>query len=279
MKNLAYISNKDFFHDHYMDSLRNKGWLLLTNNNLDSFSQLLNQLCQKLTFDPARDYVSRSTQKVDAGTDAVGLHIENGHTPLPPDIVAFFSQRSASKGSQTTVCDGAELLSLLPPSIEKHIDQPINVTRTLPELYWKRYIADILQIDDIHKVNQSHIDSMLSRLPNNQKATLNLDGSLTYTLTINPIIKDNLANKPAFANALLGPSYNYQKPVYTFQSGKPVPDALLEDIAGIAETCTHDIQWRDGHVAIIDNKRVLHGRRKILVPLEERELIIGMGFL
>ena len=63
----------------------------------------MNGLYQRLTYDPTRENITRQSQKVDAGTQAMGLHIENDSTPLPPDIIAFFSEKSASRGSQTTL--------------------------------------------------------------------------------------------------------------------------------------------------------------------------------
>ena len=89
-------------------ALIENGWVLLRNENYDvrSFSQLMTSLCQKLTYDPARENITQQSQKVDAGTQAVGLHIENGTTPLPPDIIAFFFSFIASHGSQTTAGDG-----------------------------------------------------------------------------------------------------------------------------------------------------------------------------
>jgi len=37
------------------------------------------------------------------------------------------------------------------------------------------------------------------------------------------------------------------------------------------------VTWQDGDVLVIDNKRIMHGRREILVPLNERKLYIAMG--
>jgi alpha-ketoglutarate-dependent taurine dioxygenase len=52
---------------------------------------------------------------------------------------------------------------------------------------------------------------------------------------------------------------------------------LIADLAELCERYTQEIQWQDGDIAIIDNKRFMHGRREILVPLEHRKLYISMG--
>jgi hypothetical protein len=88
---------------------------------------------------------------------------------------------------------------------------------------------------------------------------------------------DNLKGVPAFANTILGPSYNYQKPKFSFADGSMISEELIAELAGLCEQHTQEIEWKNGDVAIIDNKRFMHGRREILVPLEQRKLYISMG--
>lgn len=255
-----------------------QGYVLLRDEGytLASFSALMNQLCDKLTFDPAREYSSRETQKVDAGTAAVGLHIENGNTPLPPGIVAFHSALSASKGSQTTLCDGAEVFQAMSASLREQFVQPMTVSRYLPEALWQRYVATALGIDDPSQVSKQDLDRFTQAVPG-QSYQDAADGGIEYILSFEPIRKDNLAALPAFANAILGPSYNYQPPVYRFSDGQLLTDSTVAELRELCEQYTDEIHWQNGDVAVIDNKRFMHGRREILVPLTERKLYIGMG--
>ena len=52
------------------------------------------------------------------------------------------------------------------------------------------------------------------------------------------------------------------------------PDEI-EEIREIAEEFTHEINWQDGDIAVLDNTRVMHGRRAIADA--NRNLFIGMG--
>jgi hypothetical protein len=101
---------------HVKKTLNDSGWVLLRgfNPSLPKFSEFLKHFCSELTFDPAREFADQSSQKVNAGKDADGLHIENGNTPFPPNVVAFYSAKSAKEGSQTTLCDGAKLFQNMP---------------------------------------------------------------------------------------------------------------------------------------------------------------------
>ena len=259
-------------------ALRNEGWILLRDEGYDlqRFSALMTQLCVRLTFDPARDFSSKETQTVDAGSDAVGLHIENGNTPLPPDIVAFHSALSARFGAQTTLCDGAAVYQALPEVLRKKFLQPVTVTRFLPQTHWQRYVAKALGSESTENISLAKLKQFIAAIPG-QSFVEAADGGIDYSLTFNPIRKDNCAALPSFANAILGPSYNYQTPHYQFADGQVIDATLMAQLRDICEPLTTEIAWQDGDVVVMDNKRMMHGRRRIPVPLSERKLYIGMG--
>jgi len=258
--------------------LTQNGWVLLRGyeTNLARFSDLLQQFTDKLTSDPARSFFDGVSQKVDAGTEAVGLHIENGNTPFPPKLVAFYSAKSACSGSQTTLCDGVELFKAMPQTMKEQWQRQVTVTRLLPSSLWRQYVKEQHPaVNDISEVNESHLNDLIA-INSNQRGVIDESDCLHYELDISPCIDvsqkygdgQNLdANKAqsikniAFANAILGPSFNYQKPKYTFENGEKVNDTLIEDTAALAEKFTYEHQWQDGDIILINNHRVLHGRR------------------
>jgi len=259
--------------------LRENGYVLLRNFDVDmaAFSATIQALCSNVTFDPARAYSAQNVQKVDAGTDAVGMHIENGNTPFPPDLVSFFCAKGAVEGSQTTVCDGAKVFDQLTAQQRQTWSRPIIMTRNLPEVVWKRYVAtEHPAIECEEHVTEDHLSQILRAVPG-QSGTLGDDGTLRYGLTINPVIRSKLSPHAAFANAILGPSFNYEAPHYQFENGSVLSDDQVTDIATLVERNTHEINWQDGDVIVIDNKRVMHGRRAIIDA--DRQLFIGMGSL
>ncbi|VEA66782.1 Taurine catabolism dioxygenase TauD, TfdA family [Serratia plymuthica] len=95
--------------------------------------------------------------------------------------------------------------------------------------------------------------------------TLNDDGAIRYQFRtpairasrINPLEANN------FANSIFGPSNNYEKPVITFADGEAIPADLLEEADAVCDRFTYDIGWQHGDVVLIDNTRVMHGRRRI----------------
>lgn len=255
------------------------GWALLRGFELDMarFSALTARVCRKITFDPAREQSERNTQKVDAGLGAIGLHIENGNTPVCPDVVLFYSVRAAFEGSQTTICDGRVVAARFDEDQRARWSRPLTVRRRLPEALWKRYLAnEHPAISRPEEVREEHVLQFQAAIPN-QTFRLNDDGSLDYGLTIAPIRPSALSGGAGFANAILGPSHNYEPPTYAFADGEVVGQDEIEAIRALAEACTHEINWQDGDVAVIDNTRVMHGRRAIVDA--DRQLFIGMGSL
>jgi len=255
------------------------GWAMLRGFDVDMavFSDLTAQLCNTITFDPAREYSEKNTQMVDAGLGPIGMHIENGNTPVCPDIVTFFCIRAAFEGSQTTICDGRAVFDRLDETQKARWSQKMTVKRRLPEELWKRYLAnEHPAISRPEEVRHEHILQFKAAIPD-QDFTLNDDGSLDYELKVSPVRPSAVSNGQGFANAILGPSHNYEPPVYTLEDGSDVSTDEIEALRAIAETCTVEINWQDGDIAVIDNTRVMHGRRAI--KDQDRRLFIGMGRL
>ncbi|MFK7732558.1 MAG: TauD/TfdA family dioxygenase [Pseudomonadales bacterium] len=265
-------------HDKTLAQLTSSGWVLLREecSTRPQFDELLGKFLSKVTFDPARSAASNKTQMVDSGSDPIGLHIENGNTPLPPDIIAFHCVSAAKRGSQTTVCDGQQLWSQLPVRLRTLFANPITVRRTLDCAIWKRYVATALGRVDHELITAQDLHHFLKQVPG-QTGVLRKDGSLDYILTINAVRTDNMLGVKAFANALMGPSFNYEKPTYCASDGTLIEPQLIDEISQLAQALVHDISWANGDVLLIDNKRVMHGRRAIIGPSEERVINIGMG--
>jgi len=287
MKNIISSTNNSALNDIDVISLikqtlNESGWVLLRgfDANLSKFSELLKQFCNELTFDPAREFADKSSQTVNAGEDPIGLHIENGNTPFPPKYVGFYSAKSAKSGSQTTICDGRMLFNNMPEQLQQKWQQRVTVSRQLPAHLWRKYVvAQHPNVNSDSEVNEKHLADFIAVNPN-QRGTINSDGSLDYELDIEPCLVDERAeqlSEIAFANAILGPSFNYEKPSYTFVDGGKVTDLMIKQTENLAEKYTHEINWQNGDVVLIDNTRVMHGRRAIHGELADRQLFIAMG--
>ena len=253
--------------------LAEHGVILLRNfqGDVRTFSDLIQQCSSRVTLDPARRYTAANAQLVDAGTDAIGLHLENGNAPLLPDIIWFYCEMAATAGSQTTICDGEAALNALPSSaIESLSGHRIAFERRVPEGAWQRYVIKELGLeDDPDSIGIEHIRRIESLSPDTHLTLLD-DGAIRYRFETDAIHPTQFSEALAFANSLLGPSNGYEPPTIEFADGTPIPEALWHTMAEATESVTQDVDWRSGDVVVIDNTRYMHGRRAIL---DDRRII------
>lgn len=124
--------------------LREAGHILLRGfgPSLADFNDLVHQCSSTVTLDPARQFHGEVAQLVDSGTDAMGLHIENGATPYPPDLLWFHCVTAAASGSQTTVCDGRRVWERMDEASRRlFLDNPVVFARSVAEAQWRQFVA------------------------------------------------------------------------------------------------------------------------------------------
>jgi len=234
--------------------------------DLESFSALVRAHSGRITLDPARSFHGGDVaQKVDAGTAAVGLHIENGNSPFAPDLTWFYCEKAAAAGSETTVCDGYRVWDAFTEETrERFAGQDIAYSRRVDEDKWKAYVRHALggeradediSVQDMRTLAAGSGTTIIKELP---------DGAIHYEYRVRAAHETLFGARPAFANSILGPSYNYEKPRICFADESDFSAALLGEVVARTEELTENLSWQDGDVALIDNTRVMHGRREIL---------------
>jgi len=243
--------------------------------DVQGFSDLVRAHSSRISLDPARQFHDKDgkvlAQKVDAGMDAIGLHCENGNSPLWPDLCWFFCTQAPAVGSQTTVCDGAAVYRDLSPGMRAALAQDIVYTRSVGVDLWKNYVRhasdDGQDAADTRTCFQrlvGLVDASGSGAGNTQ-VELNEDDSVTYSFRTPPILDRSpfSPGQPAFANSIFGPSFNYERPRITFADGTPLSDAMRAALDEVCQRHTVDVGWQDNDIVVIDNARVMHGRRRI----------------
>jgi alpha-ketoglutarate-dependent taurine dioxygenase len=238
---------------------------------LDGFSRFVQALSSRVTLDPARSFHGDVAQKVDAGADALGLHIENGNSPFAPDLTWFLCERAARSGSQTTVCDGYRVWDAADEAFrETFMKHDIVYERRVEEERWKSFVHH--HTGGTVALSEITVDDILARANDQDSTTItaNDDGSITYAHRTPAAHPTLFGPRIAWANSILGPSFHYEAPRITFADGSELTPGMLDEIARLTESVTEDVDWRDGDVALIDNTRVMHGRR----PIEDAQRTI-----
>lgn len=226
----------------------------------DDFNQLVELYSGKVTKDPARSSSSKNTAEIKAGVCEMGLHMENGNLPYSPDIQWFYCISPASKGSETTLCDGEQVYKKMKPSIRRLFDENnIKYDRLIPWENVKNYLSielgkspEEIGQSDLDYVNETHYG---------QRYTVFDRNLIRSELVTSAVVKSSFSGRAAFCNSLLGPSVNYEPPQITWEDGSVIDIHILDEIRALTEDLTYDHFWAQGDIVIIDNTRVMHGRR------------------
>lgn len=197
------------------------------------------------------------------------LHHEMAQTPLSPDKIFFFCERSADEGGATPVCRSdelfAELSRLNPELADDFASKGVRYTTRMPA-------------DDNHDSGQGRSWKSTLSVDTKEQAEQKLadlgyswdwsaDGELIATTPVLPAVKKLADGSSSFYNQLIAAYMGWQgvkddpSSAITFGDGTNIPKEGLELIVSLADQFTYDLQWQDGDVVLIDNKRVMHGRR------------------
>jgi Taurine catabolism dioxygenase TauD, TfdA family len=244
---------------------------------VERFSALLKAHSSRTTLDPAREFRGDDVQLVDSGLDEIGFHRENEASPFPPDIVWFYCQRAASSGSETTVCDGERVWQEMSPALRAVFEgKTLSYQRRIPEPLWKLYVArSHPELDDPSQVEARHLFELLASGERHSTVLIE-NNDLLLVRYVAAVRATRLSRRLAVANSILGPSYNYQRPQILLD-GQPLSEHAREEFRELTERVCEEVAWRDGDVVMIDNARVMHGRRKIVDP--RRSICIGQSLL
>jgi alpha-ketoglutarate-dependent taurine dioxygenase len=200
------------------------------------------------------------TAHVDVGSHAMGLHQELSFTPVRPDAIWLWCERTAGTGGETTVADGAKICARLSP---EH--------RRLFEAKRLKYSfgGTVEGVAELFRVTPAELHATLAR--HAPALTYTQDGnSLAFTYLTPAIQKTKFGGVATFANFLLfsqtaGACGHPEAPrvmgMLRFEDDSPIPAALVAELQAIADPLTYPVKWTAGDLVMIDNTRMMHGRR------------------
>ncbi|MBJ9973995.1 TauD/TfdA family dioxygenase [Pseudomonas sp. S75] len=231
-------------------------------DSLEHFNDFVSAHSSRVTFDPARKAATANTAEIEAGVHEMGLHRENGNLPFNPDLQWFYCLAAASVGSETTLCDGERVLFELSASTRKRFQaQPIRYARRIPWHNVRRFLSIELQLP-LERVTDEHLEQV------NQQVTgqtyRRIDQNLIASeLIISAVDISRFSGRLAFCNSMLGPSVNYEPPRITWADGEAIALEIWDEIKEVTARLTYPHFWNKGDIMVVDNTRVMHGRRRL----------------
>jgi hypothetical protein len=204
-------------------------------------------LCPEQIFRPG-DRAAGHVQPVDAGQYSIPYHAEHACSPLRPDLLLFHCVTPPPVGGETTVCDGIRLLERLSPRTRAlFLERRLRFCVSLPA-GMSRVFLDALGDD----ARRRH----LARPGAEWRHSVGEDGAVRLEYVVTGAFNCHDGRR-SLANALI-PQFRLRN--VAFEDG-PVPAEVVQEIEGQAAAETMLIAWRPQDVAVIDNSRMMHGRR------------------
>jgi alpha-ketoglutarate-dependent taurine dioxygenase len=182
------------------------------------------------------------------------------HHRNPPDLLWFFCEKPATSGGETLLSDGAAIYAALPEEIKSALgSREIRYERNHDEATWKR----------LYRTGSLVVLKKFCR-DNGIALTVNPDGGVTTRFTCSAL--RTFQGRTVFINNLLPFALRHiREPERTraavcFADGERIPRAWVFAIEKIANDRAHPHAWQAGDVAVIDNRRTLHGRHAVTDP-------------
>ena len=200
---------------------------------------------------------------------SIFLHHEMAQTPIYPSRLFFFCEQPARQGGATPICRSDLLLTRLAaaaPEFGRDCEtKGVTYSQTMPP------------VDDLDSGQGRSWRSTLSAdEPSAAEAKLRQlgyqwqwqdDGSLSVTTPVLPAVRELADGSRAFFNQLIAAFFGWQdarnqsQKAICFGDGSAIDGDAMSLAIDLAEELTVELAWQRGDVAIVDNFRVMHGRR------------------
>ena len=200
---------------------------------------------------------SSSTQR----TFGLPLHSDRSYTRSQPPVMWFYCVAPASADGETTICDGVNFYQKLSESTKKLFEENrIKYVRHYSEAEWQ-VLYQTKNLEDVR--GYCHADNL--------NLAVGPDNSITTESVMPAIVKGRWGKADAFVNSILIVLWQEEElrrsqSIVRLEDGSKLPANVTEELKEISENVTRDIAWTPGQFVMIDNTRMMHGRRSFADP-------------
>ena len=241
---------------------------------LTSFTDMFTETYSADALRRPNRFGKKNITNVDYGHDQIDLHSEASFAPAWPEIIWFYCVTpTAGSGGTTTLCDGIILWQKL--SLE------------VKTFFLSNPIIYKLKIPVVDKKPGKGKKPWLLNSPGVSDCYIDWDtGLLNLVLSRYAVHEGRNCNHLCFSNHLLiDLSSENQIISRTLLNNKKIPDKILSEIKAKSDNLTHDYNWKEKDLLMIDNKRFMHGRRgydkkdpRDIVNIQTAKASFGYGF-
>lgn len=216
---------------------------------------------------------------------AIPLHGEMYYTRKPPGLLWFCCEVPPEAQGETTVCDGRRIYADFSDRARDLFEnRQVKYVRQLPDGVWQ----SAFQTEDIAEV-EAYCRSQEMDVVHDSES-----GAVTTELRRWALIEGPEGKRDTFINnivALYLGELSFQRGTAAravrklsggkafqmkvrMEDGAPIPGAVIRELLALHERHMADVRWQRGDVLLVDNTRVLHGRRAFEGP---RDIFIRLA--
>jgi len=239
------------------------------NFNKDEIVKFTDKFTQQYANDANRResrFKNSKLHDVDPGKMEMPLHSEASYSPSWPEIIWFYCNKAPKKSGQTTVCDGRAIYKNLKAKTKNFfLSNQIIYNLKIPyeKKGEKNKNVKEVKLKPWYIENPGITDCFIDF--NNKEIHLK---QKRYAVT-----ETRKSNELAFSNHLqIILDRDPQVLGWNLEDGKKIPDEIMNEVKSVCDELTINIEWNDNELCMIDNKRMMHGRRKISSN-EERDIV------
>lgn len=253
IKRLGHLSSSDI-----RTRFRRDGALLFRgfSPSIEEFKAFTAQFCQYFIAYPGskRGRVNDETniQTVDMDKAGIPFHSELSYSPVRPDLAWFFCVVPPRRGSATILCDGIALAEALPSNMREWLEKrKLRFKAELGRRTWQRLFGCVT------------IPQVKEMIRQRSYANVIVAGDKVHIdhLTA-PLAPTKYDTRVAFCNNLI--LHRGKASAVPFADGSILCDELYEQLVRVSERLTIEIAWKAGDLLMVDNTRMMHGRRPVL---------------
>jgi alpha-ketoglutarate-dependent taurine dioxygenase len=202
----------------------------------------------------------------------IDLHGEMYYMKRRPEVLWFFCENAPATAGETTLCDGQELLRHLSPETRKFLStHPIHYIRRLADGEWQTSFQT-QDPEELRRICDEN-DMRLRMLPDGAgietefvSSALRISPTSRAEAFINNLVLIHRTEQ-AFETGWVKQNLSGLKAqkcpmVVRLEDGSRFPDAMIEEIRQTSKRLMLAHSWRKGDIMMIDNTRLLHGRKE-----------------
>jgi len=266
-----------------------RGFPIQSAQDFDVFSSAFNYV--NFTYQESLSNAVRinKTPKVFTANEAppeveIFLHHEMAQTPIHPDKIFFCCLSISEQGGATPLCRSDKVYQALKEEHSEYLAKfeahGLKYTTLMPEADeltsgQGRGWRSTLSVND-----KNEAEEKLKELDYNWEWQEN--GSLQTTTPALPATIELSDGSISFFNQIIAAHRGWKikegtsAPAVTFGNGESIDGDLLNAITEIAERFTLPLEWETGDIALIDNKRIMHGRHPYSGE-KKREVVVSFA--